>query len=49
MNTGSKMIDGQIVGERVVPKLAKLSFCKKGESSVLATRRYHEILSNIGK
>jgi len=25
----SKMVDGQIVVERIVPKLAKFSFCKK--------------------
>ena len=45
----SKMVDGQIVVERIVPKLAKLSFCKKGEPSVLATIRYHEILKNLGR
>ncbi|MBN1892582.1 MAG: prenyltransferase [Clostridiales bacterium] len=45
----SKMIDGQIVVERVVPKLAGLSLCKKGQPSELATRRYREILENIGK
>lgn len=39
--------DGQIVPERVVPKLAKLSFCRKGEPSKLATKRYHEILENL--
>jgi hypothetical protein len=44
----SKLVDGQIVVERVVPKLAKFSFCKKGEPSVLATIRYHEILKNLG-
>jgi len=43
----SKTRDGQIVVERVVPKLAKLSFCRKGESSVLATQRYQEILANL--
>ncbi|WP_420794913.1 prenyltransferase [Desulforamulus ruminis] len=43
----SKMVDGQIVVERIVPKLAGLSFCKKGETSVLATIRYHEILKNL--
>lgn len=43
----SKMVDGQIVVERVVPKLAGLSFCKKGEASVLATKRYQEILRNL--
>ncbi len=45
----SKLSDGQIVVERVVPKLAKLNFCKKGVKSDLATKRYHEILSNIGE
>ena len=44
----SKMVDGQIVVERIVPKLAKFSFCKKGEPSALATIRYHEILKNLG-
>lgn len=43
----SKMADGQIVVERVVPKLAGFSFCRKGEASQLATRRYHEILGNL--
>ncbi len=45
----SKMVNGQIVVERVVPKLAGLSFCRKGEPSALATKRYHEILENIGR
>lgn len=45
----SKMLDGQIVVERNVPKLANLSFCKKGEPSALATIRYHEILKNLGR
>lgn len=35
------------VVERVVPKLAKLNFYKKGEPSELATRRYNEILDNL--
>lgn len=43
----SKMLNGQIVVERIVPKLARLSFCKKGEPSELATMRYHEILRNL--
>ncbi|HHY25385.1 MAG TPA: prenyltransferase [Desulfitobacterium dehalogenans] len=43
----SKMVDGQIVVERIVPKLAGFSFCKKGETSALATIRYHEILKNL--
>lgn len=44
----SKIVDGQIVVERIVPKLAKFSFCKKGKPSALATIRYHEILKNLG-
>jgi len=43
----SKVVDGKIVVERVVPKLAGLSFCKKGQPSELATKRYHEILRNL--
>lgn len=43
----SKLVDDQIVVERVVPKLAGLSFCKKGHKSELATKRYHEILRNL--
>lgn len=43
----SKLVDGQIVVERVVPKLASLSFCKKGQKSELATKRYQEIVANI--
>lgn len=43
----SKTVDGQIIVERVVPKLAKLNFCKKGEPSQLATKRYQEILANL--
>ena len=42
----SKTVDGQIVVERVVPRLAALSFCRKGEPSVLATRRWREIVAN---
>ncbi|GLC83340.1 prenyltransferase/squalene oxidase repeat-containing protein [Lacrimispora brassicae] len=45
----SKTVDNRIVVERVVPKLGKLSFCKKGKPSELATKRYHEILENLNK
>jgi hypothetical protein len=45
----SKMVDGKVVVERVNRKLAGLSFCKKGEPSELATKRYHEIIKNLGK
>lgn len=43
----TKLVDGQVVVERVVPKLANLSFCKKGSPSTLATRRYEEIMKNL--
>lgn len=43
----SKMVDGQMIVERIAPKLAGLSFCKKGKPSKLATIRYHEILNNL--
>ena len=39
----SKLVDGEVVIERVVPKLAKFFFCKKGEPSALTTIRYHQI------
>jgi len=45
----AKLVDGKIVVERVVPKLAKLTFCKKGKPSELATKRYHEILVNLNE
>jgi len=43
----SKTVNGQMPVERAVPKLAKLSFCKKGEPSAFATIRYREILDNM--
>lgn len=42
----SKTVEGQMVVERIVPKLKELSFCKVGKPSFLATRRYHEIIKN---
>ena len=45
----SKLVDKQLVVERVVPKLAKLEFCKKGKPSEIATKRYHKIISNLNK
>jgi len=45
----SKLADGQVVPERVNRKLAGLSFCKKGEPSELGTRRYRELLQNLGR
>jgi len=43
----SKLIAGQLVIERVSPKLAKLDFCKKGEPSEIATKRYERIITNL--
>lgn len=44
----SKLVNGQMVVENPNRRLAKFSLCKKGEPSSLATRRYQEILKNIG-
>ena len=43
----AKTVNGQMMVERVVPKLARLGFCQKGRPSALATRRYQEILANV--
>ena len=40
---------GRIVVERPNRRLARLSFCRKGEPSEPATRRYAEIRDNIGR
>jgi len=45
----SKLVDGKIVIERNNPKLSNFSFCKKGEPSDLGSKRYQEILKNLGK
>lgn len=42
-----KTVNGEIPVERVVPKLAKLNFCRKGNTSQLATKRYQEIIKNV--
>lgn len=44
--TSKLTADGLIV-ERCVSKLAKLSFCRKGQASELATKRYQEILERM--
>ncbi|MFQ5591413.1 MAG: prenyltransferase, partial [Phycisphaerae bacterium] len=44
----SKLVDGKIVVENPNRKLAQFSFCKKGQPSALATRRYRELLKNLG-
>lgn len=42
-----KLKDEMITVERVVPRLRTLNFCRKGQPSELATRRYQEILQNL--
>jgi hypothetical protein len=39
---------GRLVVERPHRKLAKLEICRKGEPSSAATRRYREIVANLG-
>jgi hypothetical protein len=43
----SKMVDGKMMVENPNAKLSHLSFCKKGETSELATERFNEILNNL--
>jgi hypothetical protein len=43
-----KVVDGQLVVENPNRGLAKLAFCKRGAPSARATRRYREILANVG-
>jgi len=43
----NKVVNGMMVVERNAPKLARLSFCKKGQPSALATKDYQEILNNL--
>ncbi len=38
---------GRLIVERPNRKLARLNFCKKGEPSELATKRYREIAANM--
>jgi len=45
----SKLVNGQIVVERLNRQLTGFAFCKKGEPSELATRRYREILKNLNR
>ena len=44
----SKLVNDQIVVERVHRRLAGLTFCRKGEPTELGTARYQEILANVG-
>lgn len=43
----SKLVDGQLVVENPNRRLAKLAFCRKGEASRLATKRFREVLENL--
>lgn len=43
----AKTENGQIIVERVVPKLRALSFCQKDKVSELATEYYQKILQNM--
>ena len=45
----AKMADGAVVVESPHRGLAKLAFCRKGEPSRLATKRYREILKNLDR
>lgn len=45
----SKLVDGQVVPERVNRALAGLEFCRRGAPSKLATLRYREILANVAR
>lgn len=45
----SKLVDGQVVPERVNRALAGLEFCRRGTPSTLATLRYREILANLAQ
>lgn len=43
----SKTVDGELVVENANRRLSKLAFCKKGQPSTLATRRFQEIVDRI--
>ena len=43
----SKLVNGQVVVERVHRRLAGLTFCRRGQPSELATARYQQILANL--
>jgi hypothetical protein len=44
----SKLVDGKVVVENPNRQLAKFALCRKGEPSDAATKRYREILKNVG-
>lgn len=45
----AKAVDGKIVVENPNRDLARLGFCKQGEPSSLATKRYRESRKNVGQ
>ncbi|WP_205791748.1 hypothetical protein [Microbacterium sulfonylureivorans] len=45
----STMAGGEVIVQRPHPRLAALSFCRRGEPSALATERYGEIRRNLGR
>lgn len=44
-----KLVDDKLVVENPHRKLSDFSFCKRGEPSDLATRRYQELLNNLNQ
>ena len=42
-----QLVDGEVVVHEPGRGLGKLAFCRKGEPSRLATRRYREIVANV--
>jgi hypothetical protein len=45
----AKLVDGKIIVERNVPKLAQLAWCRKGSPCTLATLKYQTIINNINQ
>ncbi len=43
----AKLVNGQVVPERVNKTLTGLRFCRKGEASILATLRYREVRARL--
>ncbi len=49
-----RALEQKLVGDKVIVEnphrgLAKLAFCRKGEPSAAATKRYREIVNNLGR
>ncbi|CAL8980286.1 hypothetical protein PROP_03104 [Propionicimonas sp. T2.31MG-18] len=43
----AKLVDGEVVPERVSKAMSGLQFCRKGAPSTLATRRYREVRARM--